>query len=44
MRELYDVSGARAYDCIECEVCLERCPFGLDIIGKMWRAVEVFGA
>ena len=32
-----------ASDCIECDVCMERCPFEVDIIGKMQRAVEVFG-
>lgn len=28
--------------CTECVGCLERCPFRVDIIGKMKRAVEVF--
>jgi predicted aldo/keto reductase-like oxidoreductase len=42
-RELYDAYSAKASDCMECEVCLERCPFGVDIIGKMRRAVEIFG-
>jgi len=41
-RELYARRPAKASDCIECEVCLERCPFDVDIIGKMRRAVEVF--
>jgi predicted aldo/keto reductase-like oxidoreductase len=40
-REIYASLRAKASDCIECEVCLERCPFGVDIIGKMRRAVEV---
>jgi predicted aldo/keto reductase-like oxidoreductase len=35
---------AKASECTECEVCLERCPFDVDIIGKMHRAVEVFEA
>lgn len=43
-RELYARRKAKASDCIECEVCVERCPFGVDIIGKMRRAVEVFEA
>ena len=43
-RELYARRTAKASDCIECEVCLERCPFGVDIIGKMRRAVEIFEA
>jgi predicted aldo/keto reductase-like oxidoreductase len=29
-------------DCIECEVCIERCPFGVDIIARMRRAAQVF--
>ena len=41
-RELYAALPVKASDCIECEVCLERCPFDVDIIGKMRRAVEVF--
>ena len=40
-RELYARRKAKASDCIECEVCVERCPFGVDIIGKMRRAAEV---
>jgi predicted aldo/keto reductase-like oxidoreductase len=41
-REIYARRSAKASDCIECEVCLERCPFDVDIIGKMRRTVEVF--
>jgi predicted aldo/keto reductase-like oxidoreductase len=41
-RKLYSSLAIKASDCIECEVCLERCPFEVDIIGKMRRAVEVF--
>jgi predicted aldo/keto reductase-like oxidoreductase len=41
-RELYASLAVKASDCIECEVCLERCPFDVDIIGKMCRAAEVF--
>jgi len=40
--ETYGSLPAKASECIECEVCLERCPFDVDIIGKMHRAVEVF--
>jgi predicted aldo/keto reductase-like oxidoreductase len=43
-RKWYDAYPAKGSDCIECEVCLERCPFDVDIIGKMRRAVEVFGS
>jgi predicted aldo/keto reductase-like oxidoreductase len=41
-RQGYLSLPVKASDCIECEVCLERCPFEVDIIGKMRRAVEVF--
>jgi len=40
--ETYASLPAKASECSECEVCLERCPFDVDIIGKMHRAVEVF--
>jgi predicted aldo/keto reductase-like oxidoreductase len=43
-REVYASRPAKASDCIECEVCVERCPFGVDIIGKMRRAVEILEA
>jgi predicted aldo/keto reductase-like oxidoreductase len=43
-RDTYGAYSAKASDCIECEVCVERCPFDVDIIGKMRRAVEIFGA
>jgi len=41
-REWYASLPAKGSDCIECDVCLERCPFDVDIIGKMHRAAEVF--
>ncbi len=41
-RASYARLPAKGSDCIECEVCLERCPFEVDIIGKMRRAAEVF--
>lgn len=40
-RELYASLPVKA-ECIDCGVCLERCPFQVDIVGKMSRAVEVF--
>ena len=41
-RKIYARLSAKASDCSECEVCLERCPFDVGIIGKMRRAAEVF--
>jgi predicted aldo/keto reductase-like oxidoreductase len=34
----------KASDCNECGVCLERCPFEVDIIAKMREAAEIFEA
>jgi hypothetical protein len=41
-RELYAALPVKASACTECQVCLDRWPFDVDIIGKMHRAVEVF--
>jgi predicted aldo/keto reductase-like oxidoreductase len=42
-RKQYASLSAKGSDCTECEVCMERCPFGVEIIDKMRHAVEVFG-
>jgi predicted aldo/keto reductase-like oxidoreductase len=41
-REAYANLEAKASDCTECAMCLDRCPFDVDIIGKMRRAAAVF--
>jgi len=33
--------SAPASDCIECGECMERCPFGVDVIAKMRQAAEL---
>lgn len=33
---------ARASDCIECGDCTDRCPFKVDVISQMHRAVDLF--
>ena len=38
----YKALPAKASDCTECGVCLERCPFGVNIISNMNRAVDIF--
>ena len=38
----YDELSAKASDCVECGDCEERCPFDVEIIAKMRRAVELF--
>ncbi len=39
----YDVLEHHASECIECGVCMDNCPFGVDIIGKMKEAAKLFG-
>ena len=41
-RRQYESMKVKASECIECRECMERCPFDVDVIGKMRRAVEVF--
>jgi len=40
----YEALSAKASACTECGVCTERCPFGVDVIANMNRAVDVFGS
>ena len=35
---------AKASSCVECGECMERCPFGVDVIAQMRETVELFGA
>jgi predicted aldo/keto reductase-like oxidoreductase len=37
-----EAKSAPASDCIECGECMERCPFGVDVIAKMRKAAELF--
>jgi len=38
----YDTLLAKASACTECGACSERCPFEVDVISKMKRAIELF--
>jgi len=42
LQAAYDALPVRASACIECGVCVERCPFGVDVISKMRQAVVLF--
>jgi predicted aldo/keto reductase-like oxidoreductase len=42
LRDWYDSLEVKASECVECGECMERCPFGVDIIPKMLRAAELF--
>ena len=38
----YDASSVKASACVECGVCLERCPFGVDIPAELARTAAFF--
>jgi predicted aldo/keto reductase-like oxidoreductase len=38
----YSQLAAKASDCTECEACLKRCPFNVDVISKMREAQRLF--
>ena len=50
IKEWYAEFPVKASACVECGVCVERCPFDVDILGKMhadarhWTAVALFEA
>ena len=39
----YESLAVQASACTECGVCTDRCPFGVDVVANMRRAVELFG-
>lgn len=39
----YEALLVKASDCTQCGVCVDRCPFGVDVISNMTRAVGLFG-
>lgn len=39
----YNNLGAGGANCIQCKSCEKRCPFGVDVTGKMALAAEIFG-
>jgi len=39
----YELLSVKASASTECGTCMERCPFGVDVIANMNRAVEIFG-
>jgi hypothetical protein len=38
----YNELSAKGSDCIECEACMKRCPFHVDVISKMKEAKRLF--
>lgn len=43
LRDHYLLLEHRADECIGCGQCVKNCPFGVDIIGKMRQAAQLFG-
>ncbi len=39
----YEAMEVKASACTECGACMERCPFGVDVVTNMNRAVQIFG-
>ncbi len=39
----YEALSLKVSDCTECGVCVERCPFDVDIIANMIQAIDIFG-
>jgi predicted aldo/keto reductase-like oxidoreductase len=44
IKEWYAEFPVKASACVECSVCIERCPFGVDITAKMREAAAVLEA
>jgi predicted aldo/keto reductase-like oxidoreductase len=44
VKEWYAGFPVKASACVECWVCVERCPFDVEIIAKMHEAAVVFEA
>jgi predicted aldo/keto reductase-like oxidoreductase len=42
IKEWYAEFPVKASACVECGICVERCPFEMDIIAKMREAAAVF--
>jgi predicted aldo/keto reductase-like oxidoreductase len=42
LRVAYDVLTSKASDCTQCGACVERCPFGVSVMGRMEQAVTLF--
>ncbi len=41
-RSAYAGLPVKASECIECEECTTRCPFGVDVVARMHQAVQLF--
>jgi predicted aldo/keto reductase-like oxidoreductase len=44
VKEWYAEFPVKASACVECGICVERCPFDVDIIATMHQAAALFEA
>jgi len=44
LRAWYDMLPTNASACTECGICMDRCPFDVDVTAKMRKAVDIFEA
>jgi predicted aldo/keto reductase-like oxidoreductase len=44
VKEWYAEFPVKASACVECGICVERCPFDVDIVAKMHQAAALFEA
>jgi predicted aldo/keto reductase-like oxidoreductase len=42
LRERYEALPHKASDCVQCGDCVERCPFGVDVIARLEQVEEIF--
>lgn len=42
LKQEYDALEVKASDCIECGACESRCPFEVEVVNRMHKAVELF--
>jgi hypothetical protein len=43
VKEHYKALGTTASDCISCQSCESRCPFGVKVAERMAKTAELFG-
>jgi len=39
----YETLSEKASNCTECGICMENCPFSIDVVANMARAATTFG-
>lgn len=42
LKRTYGSVAAKASSCVECGLCSERCPFGVDVVANMREAARLF--